>query len=181
MNLRNKLENLASIKVFNRWSGVYALTLLLSLIYNSVYTFLFYDFSDLFINYQGGFIRRGLLGELFYWLNLKGINPIYVAYSMSLLAYVVILGYMSCQFNKRGYAVGLLLVSCLLPMFTILSTDYTRILMYAGLSFYIVFFELTDKESSNLFPPIIINIVEKLINRMDRFMSPSRFKILFYC
>lgn len=371
LKFKNKLDTIASIQVLGGWSVVYAVILLCSLIYNSVFTFQFYDFSDLFINYQGGFVRRGLLGELFYWLYLRGLNPIYVAYGMSLLAYAVILGYMSHQFHQRGYAVGLLLVSfvlggigvfgmaffrrdfimfclflltmflrrkvsfgwwlicgniitmiallchepymfwaypllclvthlhnqswvktilywlpcllvfilclhfsgneaqyllirqstepflyfpnvmdflsfdkgyvmnfhigynfldsvyhipnvigslasiligmyyyttsvsvyhtadfsrtdrisysvifmcvliCLLPMFTILSTDYTRTLMYAGLSSYIVFFELTAKECSRLFPPIIIRMVEKMTNCVDRLIPPTRFKIMF--
>ena len=33
--------------------------LIVSVIYNSIYTFQFFDFSDLFINYQGGFIQKG--------------------------------------------------------------------------------------------------------------------------
>ena len=36
-----------------------------------------YAFNELFINYQAGFIRRGLLGEIFWNLNiLFGIKPI---------------------------------------------------------------------------------------------------------
>jgi len=53
-------------KALSRWTVFYVGLLIVSVIYNSIYTFQFYDFSDLFINYQGGFIRRGLLGEVFY-------------------------------------------------------------------------------------------------------------------
>ena len=36
-----------------------------------------YAFNELFINYQAGFIRRGLLGEIFWNLNIfLGIEPI---------------------------------------------------------------------------------------------------------
>ena len=35
-----------------------------------------YAFNELFINYQAGFIRRGLLGEIFWQLNSKfSVNP----------------------------------------------------------------------------------------------------------
>lgn len=64
-------------KALSRWTVFYVGLLIVSVIYNSIYTFQFYDFSDLFINYQGGFIRRGLLGEIFYQFYLKGINPVY--------------------------------------------------------------------------------------------------------
>lgn len=46
-------------KALSRWTVFYVGLLIVSVIYNSIYTFQFYDFSDLFINYQGGFIRRG--------------------------------------------------------------------------------------------------------------------------
>lgn len=108
------MESITSVKAFNRWTAFYTVILIVSLIYNSVYTFQFYDFSDLFINYQGGFIRRGLLGEGLLWFYSLGFNPIYVAYTMSLVAYLIIVLFMVCHFCKRGYALGLLTVSFLL-------------------------------------------------------------------
>lgn len=107
-------DYITSIKFLNRWSVVYGFILLLSVIYNSIYTFQFYDFSDLFINYQGGFIRRGLFGEFLYFLHQHGINPIYTAFAISIGSYAIILSYMSHQFYKHGYSVGILLVSFLL-------------------------------------------------------------------
>ena len=91
-------------KALSRWTVFYVGLLIVSVIYNSIYTFQFFDFSDLFINYQGGFIRRGLLGEIFYQFYLKGINPVYLAYIISLLSYIVIVVYMIRNFRKHGYA-----------------------------------------------------------------------------
>ncbi len=108
------IECVTTTRCVNRWTAFYTVILVVSLIYNSVYTFQFYDFSDLFINYQGGFVRRGLLGELYLWLFHQGANPIYVAYAMSLLAYLVIVIFMVRQFHKHGYALALLPVSFLL-------------------------------------------------------------------
>ena len=35
-----------------------------------------YSFNELFINYQAGFVRRGLLGEIFWHINLHyNIDP----------------------------------------------------------------------------------------------------------
>lgn len=101
-------------KALSRWTIFYVGLLIVSVIYNSIYTFQFYDFSDLFINYQGGFIRRGLLGEIFYQFYLKGINPIYLAYIISLLSYIVIVVYMIRNFHKHDYALEFLPVSFLL-------------------------------------------------------------------
>ena len=37
-----------------------------------------YSFNELFINYQSGFIRRGLLGEIFWKIqNFYKIDPVY--------------------------------------------------------------------------------------------------------
>jgi hypothetical protein len=101
-------------KALSRWTVFYVGLLIVSVIYNSIYTFQFYDFSDLFINYQGGFIRRGLLGEIFYQFYLKGINPVYLAYIISLLSYIVIVVYMIRNFRKHGYALEFLPISFLL-------------------------------------------------------------------
>lgn len=114
LNYKLFIESVTSVKTLNRWAAFYMVILIVSLVYNSVYTFQFYDFSDLFINYQGGFIRRGLLGEGLLWVYSLGGNPFYVAYAMSLTAYLIIVLFMVYHFHKRGYAVGLLTVSFLL-------------------------------------------------------------------
>ena len=47
--------------------------------YAHIYTDLYfneYSFNELFINYQAGFVRRGLLGEIFWQINLyKDVDP----------------------------------------------------------------------------------------------------------
>jgi len=48
-----------------------------------------YAFNELFINYQAGFIRRGLLGEFFWQLNNKfSINPKFFFSSLFLIIYL---------------------------------------------------------------------------------------------
>lgn len=64
-------------------SCILSLSIIFFLIINLIYFTLnlnvdleVYAFSELFINYQAGFIRRGLLGEIFWQLNDKfSINP----------------------------------------------------------------------------------------------------------
>lgn len=76
-----------------------------------------YDFADLFINYEGGFVRRGLLGEMLYGCYEMGINPIWVAIVLAFAAYITIATYMIRQFCKRGYNICLLTMSYLLGAF----------------------------------------------------------------
>lgn len=67
-------------------------------------------FVDVFINYSGGFVRRGLLGQVFLWCYQVGISPIWAAVSLSLSAFLVIAAYMIAQFRKHGYSLCLLTV-----------------------------------------------------------------------
>lgn len=61
--MKDKVLNIIkSIKFFNCWSLFYAVILFIAAIYNYVYNFQYYSFADVFINYQGGFVRRGLMG-----------------------------------------------------------------------------------------------------------------------
>ena len=70
------MNYLNNIKNSNKY--IFFLILLFFLLINSVYFYLHlnslinvqsYSFNELFINYQAGFIRRGLLGEIIWQLN----------------------------------------------------------------------------------------------------------------
>ncbi len=71
-------------------------------------------FADLFINYQGGFVRRGLLGEILQYCYKKNMNPYTIAISLSLISYGIITIYLLYQFHKRQYNIGLLSITFLL-------------------------------------------------------------------
>lgn len=72
------------------------------------------DFADLFINYEGGFVRRGLLGQVFWYLYTIGIDPLAVALGLSFVSYFVIAYYLIRQFKHNGYELFLLPVCFLL-------------------------------------------------------------------
>lgn len=74
-------------------------------------------FADLFINYQGGFIRRGLLGELLVQCYHAGFNPITIALIFSFASFIVIAYYIITQFVRRKYELGLLLAGFMLGGF----------------------------------------------------------------
>ena len=73
--------------MFNKKKKINSYTLLISIIFFVSINFIYflvnlkgnqniYAFNELFINYQAGFIRRGLLGEIFWQLNdVFSINP----------------------------------------------------------------------------------------------------------
>jgi hypothetical protein len=49
-----------------------------------------YSFNELFINYQSGFIRRGLLGEIFWKIqNFYKINPVYFFSTIYFILYII--------------------------------------------------------------------------------------------
>lgn len=74
-------------------------------------------FADFFINYSGGFVRRGLLGQVYLWLHQVGVSPIWAAVTLALVAFLVIATYMITQFRKRDYSLCLLTVGWFLGDF----------------------------------------------------------------
>jgi len=53
-----------------------------------------WQLSEWLINYQGGFIRRGLPGEILWQLNERwGVDPYLAVVSLTLAVYVVVIGY----------------------------------------------------------------------------------------
>lgn len=84
------------------------------------------DFADLFINYEGGFVRRGLLGQLFWYLYTIGINPLKVALGLSLGSYGIIAFYLIHRFKRNGYELFLLPICFLLGGFSLYEFTFFR-------------------------------------------------------
>lgn len=75
MSNLNKLLN--SNKILKTWCTIYAMFLVINIgisLFNKEYLHSS-CFADLFINYQGGFVRRGLLGEFLLYCYHKNVNP----------------------------------------------------------------------------------------------------------
>lgn len=125
--MKDKVLNIIkSIKFFNCWSLFYAVILFIAAIYNYVYNFQYYSFADVFINYQGGFVRRGLMGEMLYWLHGLGFDPLHTALLLCLVAYLTIVMFMVKGFKRRGYSLGLLCVSFLIGGVGIFGLSFFR-------------------------------------------------------
>lgn len=126
MSNLNKLLN--SNKILKTWCTIYAMFLVINIgisLFNKEYLHST-CFADLFINYQGGFVRRGLLGEFLLYCYHKNVNPYTVAISLSFISYGVVTIYMLYQFHKRQYNIGLLSITFLLGGFGANGFEYYR-------------------------------------------------------
>lgn len=105
-----------------------------------------YTWTDFLINYSGGFVRRGLMGELLYMMSAAaGVRPEVAIGIISVGAYLATFGLMLHLFRRRGENV-LILLSPLMCGYTvdIIRKDYLLCLLLM-LSVYI----LSDIKHSN--------------------------------
>ena len=74
-----------------------------------------YAATDYLINYQGGFVRRGMIGEVLYQLRLHlGIDPLPVLVVLAVACFVVLAVLMVRAFRRKGLALYILpLVICM--------------------------------------------------------------------
>lgn len=84
-------------------------------------------FADLFINYQGGFIRRGLIGSLLLSIyQISGISPIALAIVLSIAAYSFIFLYCLSKLKPYNYGFAFLTPCYLLGGIGIYGLGYMR-------------------------------------------------------
>lgn len=63
----------------------------------------YWQFTEWLINYEGGFVRRGLLGEMLYWFcSHTGIGPRYIISFASLAIYLSLFYFFFKKFRERG-------------------------------------------------------------------------------
>jgi hypothetical protein len=65
--------------------------------------------TEFLINYQGGFVRRGLLGEIILYLyNCTGLSPYILIISICIISYVTLIWFIIKSFIKNGYTLFIL-------------------------------------------------------------------------
>jgi hypothetical protein len=72
-------------------------------------SYLNYDISDWLINYEGGFVRRGFMGQLLYWL--YEFHPFDIEYQLrrfALLSTVMLVILLLRMFRKEGWSLSIL-------------------------------------------------------------------------
>jgi hypothetical protein len=68
-----------------------------------------WQITEWLINYQGGFVRRGLIGEAIFDLyNYFGLNPYVVILFLSIISYLAVVVFFAKSFLKKGYLIFLL-------------------------------------------------------------------------
>jgi hypothetical protein len=84
--------------------------LLISLAYHMLrqiyagYSIESWNITEFLINYRGGFVRRGLIGEIILWIyHSLGWSPYYVIMGISFFSYILLGGFFLYHFIKRGY------------------------------------------------------------------------------
>lgn len=110
---------IGSKKFLHTWTTIYVVFLCIntfSSLYHQDYL-TSHCYADMFINYQGGFVRRGLLGEILLQFYNIGINPYIIAVALSFLSYLIIVYYMTTHFLSREYDICLLTITPLLGGF----------------------------------------------------------------
>ena len=72
-------------------------------------------FCDYLYNYSGGFIRRGLTGEILFFLkDVLSIPPLVTCVVTSIIGYLILTFYVIYKFNEKGYYWGILLMGFML-------------------------------------------------------------------
>lgn len=63
-----------------------------------------WQITEFLINYQGGFVRRGLLGEIILKLHsCCGLDPYSSIITLSLISFVLLIGFFVIHFKRGGY------------------------------------------------------------------------------
>lgn len=92
--------------------------------------------SDYLINYEGGFVRRGLIGEILYLCHdLAGINPLILIYLLSFVCYFAVVGVLVSAVKKKNMAWWIVFALPLCGYIgDIVRKDYLMYLMLTGLT-----------------------------------------------
>lgn len=120
--------NITPYKLFNYIMIVYLISALHKLIDSIIFSISSLDgfgITDFFINYQGGYVRRGLLGEILYQYSLiANQTPILLIIIISLLSFIIVCIFFTYQFKKNQIYWWILPLSFTLLGGEIIRKDY---------------------------------------------------------
>lgn len=86
-----------------------------------------WGFYDWLYNYGGGFIRRGLTGELLFAItDITGISPVIIIRTVSLICFAILATYLYKRLNKLGLGWQVLLCSFTLGALAFYPADFMR-------------------------------------------------------
>ena len=156
------------------WSGI-KLWYLMTYSPDQIYTS--WGLSDYLINYEGGFIRRGLLGQLLYWVAPYHVVDTIVGLYM---LFFVILAYFTVRlFIKEGWSIVILIspicFSCFFrthELFIELRKDYLLLLL--TLCLFQLYSKYSDSRKTRYLVTFhIISVIQLLIHEASFFFTTA--------
>lgn len=100
--------------------------------------------SEFLINYQGGFVRRGLLGEMIFLLcKLTGWHPMLFTAIICILCFVALSLFFLWQFKKNNLSWWIIPLSIMLGFFNIIHKDALMLLCFIA-DIYVLKGKLND-------------------------------------
>lgn len=122
-----------------------------------------YEISEFLINYQGGFVRRGLLGEiLFFFVKNYGIDIGWTIKIISAVCYLFVCFFFIFSFKKRNYSLYILPL-CFFCGALVISTSYWIRKDALMICFFILAIWLLYLNKKFLSKPIKIVIINILL------------------
>jgi hypothetical protein len=98
-------------KALNIIFALFVIALLKAVVEDLLKDYQFYtcNISEFMVNYQGGFVRRGLLGEIiFHTVNRLGLDLQWTVKIFSLACFAVVCSFFVVMFRRKGYSLLML-------------------------------------------------------------------------
>jgi len=111
--------------------------------------------AELLINYSAGFIRRGLLGEIFIWLHeITGMNLLAITKYFSIITYALLIAYFIYNFTKKNISLFFLLLPS--GLFFLLLDNRIRLKDSLLLLLIIVCCKIIKLAKNNIFTKLLL-------------------------
>ena len=93
-----------------------------------------YEITTWLIDYRGGFVRRGLVGEGLWWLKeCLGIDPLFVIVPVAIGLYLALAAFLLLAFRRRGWIWWIVPTTLLLGGVDVLRTDGLVLCLVVGI------------------------------------------------
>lgn len=140
--------------------------------------------SEFLNNYQGGFVRRGLTGEvLFFFAKNVNINVEWTIKIISLICFVAVVTFFVKAFLRKGYTLYILPLSFFFGSLILNGCFWTRKdpLMLLSLIIVLWIFNATNKQAVKCLAVNALSVVTLLIHEVFAFFAlPVLFLLLFH-
>lgn len=114
-----------------------------------------FESSEFLINYEGGFVRRGLLGQLLYWIySTTGFSVVTMIQIISACAYLVVVCFFLRRFSREGYSWWFLFSPVVFGFYvSIIRKDFLEMVLLIGM------IALIKEQSPSIFNRILATMI----------------------